>query len=580
MSSRKNKELFEAICFFGKKAVIKEMRYSEFEAVLDGVVGVSELANKTVNAAYVKINHSLMIHSIVTFTIEFNDRGFADEDWNIPLRHLAENAGPGPDLGAGPVRLACRSQCSVSWYQRELWEPSQDGVNHFVLLRDAVKRNKLGLIVTDLDNDDIPTLMVAPVVNNPVPEVPVISETVEVPTLTPEPVIDVNAKLEAQAKEFQKQVDMLVQRQKQTLHGLDEKYKDEIDQVKRAMRNETQTYRHQAQELEQQANHNKVLLEKIQARNSRLERDHIQLEDQTETQKSQYDDLKDEYLTLLRNQRSSDDEESEKVVELKEQLTLKSVEMDDLKDEVTQQKAIATELQAKLASFEQQNQRVADSSSEEIESLRTLLTDKQSEAASLAAKVTQLEGSLEKITAQLESEKAKSTQESGQLSQAEVENKALEVENKALKEQSKSTEFKLQEANRALAALDTKFEGVKQELAEVEAAETSSSDLFDKMESLELVFVAYHAGAGHISLPARQLEDYLEKPLVFAAQKCSVTLGQYKSWLLHYDNPECGECHIPVKRIDTPSDFQAGVNDRCTKHRVDSGNVAMFRRSS
>ncbi|MFQ3260892.1 hypothetical protein [Reinekea sp.] len=579
MSSRKNKELFEAICFFGKKAVIKEMRYSEFEAVLDGVVGVSELANKTVNAAYVKINHSLMIHSIVTFTIEFNDRGFADEDWNIPLRHLAENAGPGPDLGAGPIRLACRSQCSVSWYQRELWEPSQDGVNHFVLLRDAVKRNKLGLIVTDLDNDDIPTLMVAPV-SKPAPEVPVISETVEVPTLTPEPAIDVNAKLEAQAKEFQKQVDMLVQRQKQTLHGLDEKYKDEIDQVKRAMRNETQTYRHQAQELEQQANHNKVLLEKIQARNSRLERDHIQLEDQTETQKSQYDDLKDEYLTLLRNQRSSDDEESEKVVELKEQLTLKSVEMDDLKDEVTQQKAIATELQAKLASFEQQNQRVADSSSEEIESLRTLLTDKQSEAASLAAKVTQLEGSLEKITAQLESEKAKSTQESGQLSQAEVENKALEVENKALKEQSKSTEFKLQEANRALAALDTKFEGVKQELAEAEAAETSSSDLFDKMESLELVFVAYHAGAGHISLPARQLEDYLEKPLVFAAQKCSVTLGQYKSWLLHYDNPECGECHIPVKRIDTPSDFQAGVNDRCTKHRVDSGNVAMFRRSS
>jgi hypothetical protein len=573
MSSRKNKELFEAICFFGKKAVIKEMRYSEFEAVLDGVVGVSELANKTVNAAYVKINHSLMVHSVVTFTIEFNERGFADEDWNIPLRHLAENAGPGPDLGAGPIRLACRSQCSVSWYQRELWEPSQDGVNHFVLLRDAVKRNKLGLIVTDLDNDDIPTLMVAPVVNNPAPEVPVISETVEVPTLTPEPGLDVNAKLEAQAKEFQKQVDMLVQRQKQTLHGLDEKYKDEIDQVKRAMRNETQTYRHQAQELEQQANHNKVLLEKIQARNTRLERDHIQLEDQTETQKSQYDELKDEYLTLLRNQRSSDDEESEKVVELKEQLTLKSVEMDDLKDEVTQQKALASELQAKLASFEQQNQRVTESSTEELESLRTLLTDKQSEAASLTAKVTQLEGALDKLTAQLESEKAKSSQEAGQLSQ-------VEDENKVLKEQSKSTEFKLQEANRALAALSTKLEGVKQELAEAEAAETSSSDLYDKMESLELVFVAYHAGAGHISLPARQLEDYLEKPLVFAAQKCSVTLGQYKSWLLHYDNPECGECHVPVKRIDAPSDFQAGENDRCTKHRVDSGNVAMFRRSS
>ena len=568
MSSRKNKELFEAICFFGKKAVIKEMRYSEFEAVLDGVVGVSELANKTVNAAYLKINHSLQVHSIVTFTIEFNERGFADEDWNIPLRHLADNAGPGPDLGAGPIRLACRSQCSVSWYQRELWEPSQDGVNHFVLLKDAVKRNKLGLIVDDLGFDDIPTLSPPPA-----PEVPVISETVEVSTLTATSEEDINARLEAQAKEFQKQVDQLVQRQKQTLHGLEEKYKDEIDQVKRAMRNETQTYRHQAQELEQQANHNKVLLEKIQSRNTRLERDHIQLADQAETQKAQYDELKDEYLGLLRNQRSNENEESEKVVELKEQLTLKSVEIDDLKDDVTSQKAMVSELQAKIASFEQQNQQVSESSSEEIENLRSLLSDKQSEAAALAAKVTQLEANVEKLTAQLESSQSEGLEHVQQL-------KKSESENKKLQENSKSAEFKLQEANRALAALTTKYEGIKQELSEVEAAEASSTDLFDKMESLELVFVAYHAGAGHISLPARQLEDYLEKPLVFAAQKCSVTLGQYKSWLLHYDNPECGECHVPVKRIDAPSDFQAGVNDRCTKHRVDNGNVAMFRKTS
>lgn len=569
MSSRKNKELFEAICFFGKKAVIKEMRYSEFEAVLDGVVGVSELANKTVNAAYLKINHALQVHSVVTFTIEFNAQGFADEDWNIPLRHLADNAGPGPDLGAGPIRLACRSQCSVSWYQRELWEPSQDGINHFVLLRDAVKRNKLGLIVNDLDLDEIPTLAVAP----PIPEVPVISETVEVPTLSASSEEDINSRLEAQASEFQKQVDQLVQRQKQTLHGLEEKYKEEIDQVKRAMRNETQTYRHQAQELEQQANHNKVLLEKIQSRNTRLEREHIQLADQAETQKSQYDELKDEYLALLRNQRSSDEEESAKVVELKEQLTLKTVEIDDLKDEVTAGKSQVSELQAKIASFEQQNQQVSESSSEEIENLRGLLADKQSEAATLTAKVTQLEANVEKLTAQLETSQTQAQQSADQLSK-------VEADNKVLQEQSKSAEFKLQEANRALAALNTKFEDIKQELSEAEATEASTAEFFDKMESLELVFVAYHAGAGHISLPARQLEDYLEKPLVFAAQKCSVTLGQYKSWLLHYDNPECGECHVPVKRIDTPSDFQAGVNDRCTKHRVDNGNVAMFRKTS
>ena len=101
MAARNSKELFEAIIFFGNKVVAKEMRYSEFEAVLDGVVGITELANREIYAAYVKITPSLKVHSLVTFQIEFNERGFADEDWNIPLRHLAENAGPGPDLGAG-----------------------------------------------------------------------------------------------------------------------------------------------------------------------------------------------------------------------------------------------------------------------------------------------------------------------------------------------------------------------------------------------------------------------------------------------------------------------------------------------
>ena len=304
MSSRKSKDLFEAICFFGKKSIVKEMRYSEFEAVLDGVVGITELANKEVQAAYIKITSSLKIHSVVTFQIEFNAQGFADEDWNIPLRHLAENSGPGPDLGAGPIRLACRSQCSVSWYQRELWEPNQREVNHFQLIIEAVSRNKLGLIV---DEDDIPVVSAPPSID--MADVPLMSDTVEVPTLVASSFDQtaVNQKLEQQAGEFQKKVDLLIARQKQTIQGLDEKYKDEIDQVKRAMRNQTQSYRHRAQELEQQANQNRVLLEKLQTRNNKLEREHIQLQEQTESQKEQYDQLKDEYLELLRNQRSMED---------------------------------------------------------------------------------------------------------------------------------------------------------------------------------------------------------------------------------------------------------------------------------
>lgn len=573
MSSRKNKELFEAVCFFGKKSIVKEMRYSEFEAVLDGVVGITELANKEVNAAYLKITPNLKIHSLVTFQIDFNARGFADEDWNIPLRHLAENAGHGPDLGAGPVRLACRSQCSVSWYQRELWEPNQREINHFQLLIDAVNRNKLGLIAED---DDIPVVSAPPIIEPAdVDDVPLMSDTVEVPTLQ-EPALDeslLKEKLEEKAAEFQQKVDLLISKQRQTIQGMEEKYKDDIDQVKRAMRNEAQSYRHRAQELEQQANQNKVLLEKLQSLNTKLEREHIQLKDQTESQKEQYDQLKDEYLELLRTQRSEDDEKAQHVVELKEELTSKTVELDELADEITHLKATNIELSEKVEGYQRQAQEVNSSSSSQISELNALIESKQNEAAELKAKVTELTSEKERALKQ-------ASQYKDQISANSAEAESRATENSELQEALKKAQFKTQELTQKAKSAVAEVERLKQELSEVEETGSGSSDMFEKMEELELVFVAYHPGAGHISLPARQLEDYLEKPMAIAAQKCGVTLGHYKAWLAHYDAPECEECNVPVKRVDTPSEFQPGVNNRCSKHRVVGENVAMFRKSS
>lgn len=573
MSSRKSKELFEAICFFGKKSIAKQMRYSEFEAVLDGVVGITELANKEVQAAYVKITPGLKVHSVVTFNIEFNSSGFADEDWNIPLRHLADNAGPGPDLGAGPIRLACRSQCSVSWYQRELWEPNQREVNHFQLLKDAVTGNKLGLIA---DDDDDFGLSVAAEQSVDTDDVPLMSDTVDVPTLEVEPdrrPAELNRKLEQQATEFQNKVDLLIARQKQTIQGMEEKYRDEIDQVKRAMRNETQTYRHRAQELEQQSNQNRVLMEKLQTRNTKLEREQIQIQDHADNQKDQYEQLKDEYLELLRSQRNEGDEKSSEVVRLKEELTAKAVEMDTLSEESTRLRTENAELTEKLVGYQQQVHEANSSNTSEIADLNDALEEKQNEIAHLKAQVIGLESEKERFQSQLSALKQASEQHDEQSTE-------LNDKNRQFMEDLKKSEFQVQDLSQAIKELQAENERLSQELAEVEESAGETSELFSKMEQQELVFVAYHPGAGHISLPARQLEDYLEKPLVFAAQKCAVTLENYKAWLIHHDNSECDECGVPVKRVDTPSDFQPGVSNRCAKHRVDNGNVAMFRKSS
>ncbi len=144
------KMITEAIAFIDNAVVVKEMLYPEFEAILDNVVAINEYKDKDATAVYLRIDQHLKIRAAVFFYLGFDQRGYVDKNWNIPLRHLADTGGVGPDLGAGPIKLSCRSQCSVSWHQRGLWDPELDGVNNsFTHLARAVKNNRLGLAVTE-----------------------------------------------------------------------------------------------------------------------------------------------------------------------------------------------------------------------------------------------------------------------------------------------------------------------------------------------------------------------------------------------------------------------------------------------
>lgn len=150
MSMLKKPQLVEAVVFFNDRGICKQMLYSEFEAILDGVVGLPEFADSQMNLAYLMINPRLQVRAAVFFYLDFDEEGRADTGWNLPLRQLAERAGRGPDLGAGPIRLACRSQCPVAWQQMHLWDPSLNADrNDLALLRDAIKGNSLGLLVEE-----------------------------------------------------------------------------------------------------------------------------------------------------------------------------------------------------------------------------------------------------------------------------------------------------------------------------------------------------------------------------------------------------------------------------------------------
>ncbi|MOA39037.1 hypothetical protein D3C78_1607830 [compost metagenome] len=111
---------------------------------------------------------------------------------------------------------------------------------------------------------------------------------------------------------------------------------------------------------------------------------------------------------------------------------------------------------------------------------------------------------------------------------------------------------------------------------ECEALEGQSGQLMlERLAQLGVVFVVYHPGAGHLTIPLADIARYQDNPLAYAAAKCFVSESQYRQWLLHYQQPTCdatlpnGErCSMPIDRIEAPSRFVAGESNCCPRHRA------------
>ncbi|MFZ2290008.1 MAG: hypothetical protein WAV92_10115 [Halopseudomonas yangmingensis] len=142
--------LTEAVMFMADQGVAKQMLYPEFEALLDGMVSAPEFADETVEAVFLQINPRLQIRAAVFFLIDINQDGQVSKLWNMPLRQLAERAARGPDLGGGPIRLVCLGFAPTKEHRQHLWKPAQRaGKPDFVLIRDAVRSNSLGILGED-----------------------------------------------------------------------------------------------------------------------------------------------------------------------------------------------------------------------------------------------------------------------------------------------------------------------------------------------------------------------------------------------------------------------------------------------
>lgn len=139
-----------AVLFISNGSIIGEMLYSEFEAVLDSFIPLPNFAGQKMHAVFVEIDFQLHITKAVFFLIEFDYQGYPSKTWNVPLEQLGSVAAKGPNLGAGPIKLACYTQCPIRWHQKSLWDPEMSpGSNDFALLKRTVKTNKMGIVFKD-----------------------------------------------------------------------------------------------------------------------------------------------------------------------------------------------------------------------------------------------------------------------------------------------------------------------------------------------------------------------------------------------------------------------------------------------
>lgn len=447
----------EAVLFYCGKGISKSMLYADFEAILDGMVGVPEFAGKEMRGAYCLVNGRLRAKAMVLFLIDFDADGMADTTWNVPLRHLAEHGGPGPDMGAGPIRLACRSQCPVAWHQDQLWDPvMKPGANDFVAARDLLRARgpKMGLEV----DEDLPS-------------------TTAVPTLSGEGVPTVQpADAARQRKDEDERVRLArtIKELRLRVHTLETGQKEELAQLRYAQQQKEEILSAQ--------------LEKVLMQFKTLKSQNAALREQNSSLKAQVDSLN----RSLEESAGRNAEQGSEVERLAEQYKLS--------------------LEQRL---EEERARLAD----EIHSREMDVLNRDEQINQLRAELSELKRDQMKV------------------------------------------------------------------------AHSGGQKILDKLESLGLSFIAFHPGAGHVSVAADQIADYMDNPVAFAARKCLVTEDHYRAWLAHYENPVCQVtvgpdqacCGKRVIRVDVPNQFKPGVSDcnsnRCPHCRSDSSidNVLRFR---
>lgn len=480
----------ELVLFWESESIDKAMVFSDFQATLDGYVGITAYSGEEKRAAYVQLDDGLKVRACVLFTIGFDGSGFPERSWNLPLRHMAEIAGRGPDMGGGPIHLVCRSQCSISWHAPKLWDPvMQPALNTFVQIAREVEAACTRFSMKPL-RTSAPFPQAHAAAHNDA-DIPVLTDSAPVAVAEPEPAgwTQEREQLRERLSEQQLHINTLETDKNETIARLGFMHQQQVDI--------------------------------LEAQNARLLSQHKALKAQSDSQREQ--------IEALRQQISS----------------VQGLESNLAEERRLHEEQLAAILHSKVG--------------EETQRFEELLKQKEQEYLARESRL--------KAEHQLSLE-----QRMGE-----------EVSRFRLQMDSLRAELNYRE--------DT-LNSLSRELAEAKSGQAqreqgAADEFLNRLESLGMNFVVFHAGAGHVSVPVAELATYVSNPVAYAAAKCLVSEEQYRLWLAHYESPRCNAqigdnkcCDARLIRTDSPTRFVAGQSDRCARHQsADTAidNVLRFR---
>ncbi len=479
--------LSEAVLFFDGGQISKAMLYSEFEAILDGMVAVHDYANEEVRAAYVAVDGALWVRSCALFKLSFGRDGLADRHWNMPLRHLAEVAGQGPDLGDGCIRLACKSQCPVAWHNSQMWDPDMSATSsHLTAIQREIKANSLQLPITESSQKNKQKQSQKIEKDKKVKK---IDHEVTLRKKTQPPRLASIAKLEtAQLPPSQ----------------------DTVPTINTVV---SEANASQATNVMDTEERNK--LAKI------IKKQRFQIA----SLKSESDELIGKLKFLLQQKEQESDKE---LIRLRACLEVSQAQQDALKEQIKAQKA-----QIEAHELMAQNR------------LKAANEDKKLEVEAL----------------KVQFEKQNQLKVNEQIAQ--------------FKEQLQIKELELMYRDEISQQMEKELNQLRHQ--EMHLLDSGADQFLEKMQKLGLSFIAFHPGAGHVSIPLEEMNSYMDSPTRYIAEKCFVTELQYKLWLAHYEKPVCmyhtasgQRCGKRLSLTSIPSKFIEGDSDRCEQHKLGS----------